>query len=81
MADEARKIYAVQFHPEVTHSVYGKQLLSNFVFNIAKCEKNWRMTNYIEDTVKNIREKVGNKKVILALSGGVDSSVAAVLIV
>ena len=80
IANEEKGIYAVQFHPEVTHSVYGKQLLDNFVFNIAKCDKNWRMTNYIEETVKGIREKVGDKKVILALSGGVDSSVAAVLV-
>lgn len=80
MAHESKAIYGVQFHPEVTHSVYGTQILKNFVFDIAKAEKNWSMGNYIETTVKYIKERVGDKKVILALSGGVDSSVAAVLI-
>lgn len=80
IANKERTIYAVQFHPEVTHSVYGAQFLENFVFQVAKCEKNWSMGNYIENMVKEIKEKVGNKKVILGLSGGVDSSVAAVLI-
>lgn len=80
IANVEREIYCVQFHPEVTHSVYGTQLLRNFVFDIAKAEKNWSMGDYIENTIKDIKEKVGNKKVILALSGGVDSSVAAVLI-
>jgi len=75
-----RKIYNVQFHPEVTHSTDGHQMLKNFVFNVCKCEENWSMGNYIEQTVKDIKETVGDKKVILALSGGVDSSVAAVLI-
>jgi GMP synthase (glutamine-hydrolysing) len=72
--------YCTQFHSEVTHSEYGTKLISNFVFNIAKCEKNWSMGNYIEETIKNIKEKVGDKKVLLGLSGGVDSSVAATLI-
>ena len=80
MENVEKNIYGVQFHPEVTHSVYGTQILKNFVFEIAKAEANWSMGNYIETTVKAIKEKVGNKKVILALSGGVDSSVAAVLI-
>jgi GMP synthase (glutamine-hydrolysing) len=80
MVNEEKNMYGVQFHPEVTHSEYGKQLLSNFVFEISGAEKNWSMSNYIETTIKFIREKVGTKKVILALSGGVDSSVAAVLI-
>lgn len=80
MVNEEKTMYGVQFHPEVTHSEYGKQLLSNFVFEVSGAEKNWSMTNYIENTIKHIREKVGDKKVILALSGGVDSSVAAVLI-
>lgn len=75
-----RNIYNVQFHPEVTHSEDGHQMLRNFVFDVCKCEENWSMGNYIEQTVKNIKETVGDKKVILALSGGVDSSVAAVLI-
>ncbi len=75
-----KNIYCVQFHPEVTHTEYGKELYRNFVFNIAKCEQNWSMTNYIEDTITKIRETVGDKKVLLGLSGGVDSSVAATLI-
>ncbi|MDR1834362.1 MAG: glutamine-hydrolyzing GMP synthase [Fusobacteriaceae bacterium] len=72
--------YCTQFHSEVTHSQYGARIISNFVFHIAKCRKNWSMEHYIDECVKNIREKVGNKKVLLGLSGGVDSSVAATLI-
>ena len=75
-----KNIYAFQYHPEVTHSQHGFEMLKNFVFGIAKAEKNWSMENYIETTVKKIKERVGNKKVILGLSGGVDSSVAAALI-
>ncbi|RUA09090.1 MAG: GMP synthase (glutamine-hydrolyzing) [Fusobacteria bacterium] len=78
--NEEKNIYNVQFHPEVTHSKDGTKMLSNFVLEICKCEKNWSMENYIEETIKDIRKTVGDKKVILALSGGVDSSVAAVLI-
>ena len=75
-----KKIYAFQYHPEVTHSEHGFETLKNFVFEIAGAKKNWSMENYIETTVKEIKEKVGNKKVILGISGGVDSSVAAMLI-
>ena len=75
-----KKIYAFQYHPEVTHSEYGFEMLKNFVFEIVGAEKNWSMENYIETTVKEIKEKVGDKKVILGLSGGVDSSVVAMLI-
>ena len=75
-----KKIYAFQYHPEVTHSEHGFEMVKNFVFEIAGAKKNWSMENYIETTVKEIKEKVGNKKVILGLSGGVDSSVAAMLI-
>ena len=75
-----KNIYAFQYHPEVTHSQYGFDMLKNFVFEIAKAEQNWSMENYIESTVKSIKETVGNKQVILGLSGGVDSSVAAALI-
>ena len=78
--NEKKNIYCVQFHPEVSHSEFGARMLENFVFQICKAEKNWKLTNYIEKTVAEIREKVGNDKVILGLSGGVDSSVAAVLI-
>ena len=80
LVNEEKKIYNVQFHPEVTHSVDGHQMLRNFVFEVCECEENWSMGNYIETAVKHIKETVGDKKVILALSGGVDSSVAAVLI-
>ena len=75
-----KKIYAFQYHPEVTHSERGFEMLKNFVFEIAGAQKNWSMENYIETTVKEIKEIVGDKKVILGLSGGVDSSVAAMLI-
>ena len=75
-----KKIYAFQYHPEVTHSEHGFEMLKNFVFEIVGAEKNWSMENYIETIVKDIKEKVGDKKVILGLSGGVDSSVAAMLI-
>ena len=78
--NKEKNIYNVQFHPEVTHSADGTKMLSNFVLGVCQCEKNWSMGNYIEETIKGIKETVGDKKVILALSGGVDSSVAAVLI-
>ncbi|MFV0530159.1 MAG: glutamine-hydrolyzing GMP synthase [Flavobacteriales bacterium] len=78
--NEEKNIYAVQFHPEVAHSEYGSQILNNFIFDICNCEKNWELSNYIENTIQEIRKQVGHKKVILGLSGGVDSSVAAMLI-
>lgn len=80
MANEEEKIYALQFHPEVSHTEEGSKILKNFVFEICQAQKNWKLTNYIEKTVAEIKEKVGTSKVILGLSGGVDSSVAAVLI-
>lgn len=80
MENEAAKLYAFQFHPEVEHSVFGNKLLENFVVKICKEEKSWTMKNYKEKQIEKIREKVGNKKVVLALSGGVDSSVAASLL-
>ena len=73
-------IYALQFHPEVVHSECGTEIISNFVFNICKCEKNWKIKNFIQEKTKAIKETVGDEHVLLALSGGVDSSVAAVLI-
>jgi GMP synthase (glutamine-hydrolysing) len=76
----ARKIFGLQFHPEVAHTPQGKEIIANFVHNICECGKNWTMANYIDQSVKAIREQVGNEKVILGLSGGVDSSVAAALI-
>ena len=80
MADEARRFYAVQFHPEVVHTPEGTTMLKNFLFHICECEGGWSMGNYIDIAVENIREKVGDHNVICALSGGVDSSVAAVLV-
>ncbi len=80
IADEARGYYAVQFHPEVTHTVQGRALLERFVLGIAKAKPDWVMGNYIDEAVARIREQVGDEEVILGLSGGVDSSVAAALI-
>jgi GMP synthase (glutamine-hydrolysing) len=80
MADEARKFYAVQFHPEVTHTHQGKAILGRFVHDICSCGQDWNMPNYIDEAVEKIRTQVGNEEVILGLSGGVDSSVAAVLL-
>ena len=80
MADEARRFYAVQFHPEVTHTVQGKALLERFVLGICNAAPDWVMGDYIEEAVQKIREQVGDEEVILGLSGGVDSSVAAALI-
>ena len=80
MENEKEKLYAVQFHPEVTHSVYGKQMLHNFLFEVCGCAGDWQMDSFIDDTVAALREKIGDKKVILGLSGGVDSSVAAGLL-
>ncbi|MBR8107815.1 glutamine-hydrolyzing GMP synthase, partial [Burkholderia multivorans] len=80
MADEARSYYAVQFHPEVTHTVKGRQMLERFVLQIAGAKPDWIMRDHIEEAVAKIREQVGDEEVILGLSGGVDSSVAAALI-
>jgi len=80
MADESRKFYGVQFHPEVTHSEFGEQLLSRFVHEICACGNSWSASNIIEDCVKNARTQVGDDHVILGLSGGVDSSVVAALL-
>ncbi|PQA82873.1 GMP synthase (glutamine-hydrolyzing) [Limnohabitans sp. TS-CS-82] len=80
MADEARKFYAVQFHPEVTHTVQGQALLNRFVLDICGTRPDWIMGDYIEEAVAAIRKQVGDEEVILGLSGGVDSSVAAALI-
>lgn len=80
MADESRGYYAVQFHPEVTHTLQGRELLNRFVLGICKARPDWVMGNYIDEAVARIREQVGTEEVILGLSGGVDSSVAAALI-
>ena len=76
----AQKLYATQFHPEVRHTQYGQKLLSNFLFKVCHLEPSWTMDNIVEEKIAQIRARVGNKKVILALSGGVDSSVVAALV-
>ena len=73
-------IYALQFHPKVSHAIFVKEILENFIFKICKCEKNWKIKSFIEEETKKIKDTVKDDKVILGLSGGVDSSVAAVLI-
>ena len=73
-------LYAVQFHPEVLHTQEGTKMLSNFVYHVCGCAGDWKMDSFVEESIKSIREKVGNGKVLCALSGGVDSSVAAVLL-
>jgi GMP synthase (glutamine-hydrolysing) len=80
MADEDRRFYAVQFHPEVTHTLQGKALIERFVLGICKLAGDWTMPNYVDEAVTRIRREVGKDEVILGLSGGVDSSVAAALI-
>ncbi len=80
MCDDKRKLYGVQFHPEVTHTEYGSRILENFVFGICRCEAEWKMDDFIRRTVGECRAKLAGKNVIMALSGGVDSSVAAVLL-
>lgn len=80
IVNSEKNIYAVQFHPEVSHTDFGSQILENFVFKICKAEKNWQIEDFISSQIRQIKETVGDKKVILGLSGGVDSSVAAVLI-
>jgi len=80
IANDEKKIYATQFHPEVAHTEYGKQIIENFVIKICKAEKKWDLSDYIDNKIQEIIEKVGNQRVILGLSGGVDSSVAAMLI-
>ena len=78
--NEEKKLYAIQFHPEVLHTVEGKKMLSNFVLGVCGCAGDWKMDAFVEHTIREIREKVGDGKVLLALSGGVDSSVAAGLL-
>lgn len=80
MADEKRRLYGVQFHPEVNHTVRGFDMLGNFLYKICGCKGDWNMKNYAQTAIAQIREKVGNGKVLLALSGGVDSSVACALL-
>ncbi len=79
LTNEELKIFGLQFHPEVAHTEDGKKIINNFLFDICKVESNWTPANFIKSSIENIREQVGNEKVICALSGGVDSSVAAIL--
>lgn len=80
MSCPERKIFATQFHPEVMHTVQGMKMLSNFVYHVCGCTGDWKMDSFVESTIQAMREKIGNGKVLCALSGGVDSSVAAVLL-
>ena len=80
IASKDRRIYGFQFHPEVVHTAYGKELLANFVYGVCGAHRNWEMGDFIEEKIKEIRETVGDAHVIAALSGGVDSTVASVLV-
>ncbi len=80
MENKEKKLYGVQFHPEVTHTVYGKTILSNFIFGICGCNADWYMEDFAKHAIETYRESLKGKKVLLALSGGVDSSVAALLL-
>ncbi len=80
IADISRKLYLVQFHPEVKHTANGRQMLRNFLFTIASLNKDWDMSSFIEATLREIKETVGDKQVVYGISGGVDSSVMAVLL-
>ncbi len=79
IVNEKRRFYGLQFHPEVTHTNYGTEVIRNFVYEICNAESNWYMSNFIEEKIEEIRKEVGNSKVISAVSGGVDSTVASVL--
>ena len=79
MEDRERSFYGVQFHPEVMHTPKGREILNSFLYDVCKCSGDWIMSSFVENTIKAIREKVGDRTVLCALSGGVDSSVAAVL--
>lgn len=80
MANESKKIYGIQFHPEVNHTKDGIKIIHNFLYNICGCLGDWKMSSFVEESVKKLKEKIGDKKALCALSGGVDSSVAAVLL-
>lgn len=80
MENETKNIYAVQFHPEVTHTEFGTQMLKNFLMDVCKCSADWIMTDFVEKSVERYKRELGDSKVLCALSGGVDSSVAAVML-
>ena len=80
MADDSKRLYGVQFHPEVTHTEFGTRILQNFLFSICGCRGDWNANDYAEQIISRYRKELAGKKVLLALSGGVDSSVAALLL-
>ncbi len=80
MSDHERRLYGVQFHPEVQHTDHGEALLNNFLFGVCGCEPNWRMESFVDEAIAEVRAKVGDRRVLMALSGGVDSSVTAALL-
>ncbi len=80
MENEERKLYGIQFHPEVNNSVNGTKVIKNFLYNVCNCSGDWQMSSFVEDSIKKLREKIGDGKALCALSGGVDSSVAAILL-
>ena len=80
MENKAKNLYGVQFHPEVTHSEYGMKMLSNFIFNVCKCKADWKMDDFAKTSIEKYKKELAGKKVLLALSGGVDSSVLALLL-
>ena len=80
IANDEKKLYGIQFHPEVNNSINGTKVIENFLYSVCNCSGNWTMSSFVEDSIKTLKEKIGNKKALCALSGGVDSSVAAVLL-
>ena len=80
MENQEKKLYGIQFHPEVNNSINGTQVIRNFLYNVCNCSGDWVMSSFVEDSIKSLKEKIGDKKALCALSGGVDSSVAAVLL-
>ena len=80
MANDEKKLYGIQFHPEVNNSVNGTQVIKNFLYNICNCSGDWKMSSFVEESIKNLKEKIGDKKALCAVSGGVDSSVAGILL-
>ena len=80
MENETKKLYGIQFHPEVNNSINGTQVIKNFLYNICNCSGDWQITSFVEESIKTLKEKIGDKKALCALSGGVDSSVAAILL-
>ena len=80
MDDTPKPVYGLQFHPEVYHSTEGKTILKNFLVDVCGCNQSWTPAHFVTETIEALKQKIGNRKVIMALSGGVDSTVAATLI-